>query len=128
METRQHSFSWIPRILSILIIIFISMFAADAFSSDEGFLRQLSDFIMHLLPSFLLLGILIIAWKRELTGGILYILLSLLASPFIYSMNYERNHDMLVSLGVILMITLPVLLAGVLFVVSYTKRKNLPHS
>ena len=122
MATENKGFSWIPRIFTILIILFLSMFALDAFSPELNFWQQFSDFIMHLIPSFILIIILIIAWKRELIGGILLTILGLVMSPFIYSMNYESNHSMLMSIGIILAICLPILIAGVLFIISSTKK------
>jgi len=122
MATANKGFSWLPRIFTMLIILFLGMFALDAFSPELNFWQQLSDFIMHLIPSFTLIIILIIAWKRELIGGILFTILGLVMSPFIYSMNYERNHNMLMSIGIILTICLPILIAGVLFIISSTKK------
>ena len=122
MATANKGFSWIPRIFTMLIILFLGMFALDAFSPELNFWQQLSDFIMHLIPSFTLIIILIIAWNRELIGGILFTILGLVMSPFIYSMNYERNHNMLMSIGIILTICLPILIAGVLFIISSTKK------
>jgi len=122
MATANKGFSWLPRIFTMLIILFLGMFALDAFSPELNFWQQLSDFIMHLIPSFTLIIILIIAWNRELIGGILFTILGLVMSPFIYSMNYERNHNMLMSIGIILTICLPILIAGVLFIISSTKK------
>ncbi|TAH41210.1 MAG: hypothetical protein EYC69_09570 [Bacteroidetes bacterium] len=124
MATTNKGFSWIPRILTMLIILFISMFALDAFSPELNLWQQLSDFVMHLIPSFLLVILLIIAWKRELIGGILFTLLGLIMSPFIYSMNYDRNHNVLMSLGIILAICLPIIVAGILFIISSTKKEQ----
>ena len=122
MATANKGFSWLPRIFTMLIILFLGMFALDAFSPELNFWQQLSDFIMHLIPSITLIIILIIAWNRELIGGILFTILGLVMSPFIYSMNYERNHNMLMSIGIILTICLPILIAGVLFIISSTKK------
>ncbi len=122
MATANKGFSWLPRIFTMLVILFLGMFALDAFSPELNFWQQLSDFIMHLIPSITLIIILIIAWNRELIGGILFTILGLVMSPFIYSMNYERNHNMLMSIGIILTICLPILIAGVLFIISSTKK------
>lgn len=124
MKTKNSGFSWIPRILSLIIIVFIAFFALDVFNSEKDLIQQINDFFVHLIPVFLLIILLIIAWKRELIGGILFIVLSLVMSPFLYSMNYEVNHSMMISLGVILMITLPILSAGVLFVISSGKKNK----
>jgi hypothetical protein len=77
-----------------------------------------------MIPSLVLTIILAIAWKWELIGGILYILLGIVLSPFIYTHNYRMNHSVWISLEVIALITFPFVLAGILFVWShYMKRK-----
>jgi len=79
---------------------------------------------MHMIPSFVLMIILAIAWKWELIGGLLYILLGIGLSPFIYTHNYRMNHSVWMSLEVIALITFPFILAGVLFLLSYFRDKK----
>ncbi len=114
----------LPRILSIFAIGFISLFALDSF--EHGTLgEQILAFLLHMIPSFVLMIILAIAWKWELIGGILYILLGIVLSPFIFTHNYRMNHSIWISLEVIALITFPFILAGSLFVWShYMKRKK----
>jgi hypothetical protein len=118
-------FRWMPRILCILAILFISMFALDSFEPGLTIWQQLGAFAMHLIPSFVLLAILLLAWKRELIGGIIFIVAGICLSPFIFSMNYHNNHSVWMSLGIILLITFPFVIIGVLFIVSHIiKRKR----
>jgi hypothetical protein len=125
MNTTIKLFHWIPRIICILAILFVSVFAADAFGPGRSIQEQLGDFIMHLIPSFILLAILFVAWKWELIGGILFLLIGLGLSPFIYRMNYDMNHSVWMSLGIILAITVPFIIVGILFIMShYLKKKN----
>ena len=125
MNTTIRLFHWIPRIICILAILFVSVFAADAFGPGRSIQEQLGDFIMHLIPSFILLAILFVAWKWELIGGILFLLIGLGLSPFIYWMNYDMNHSVWMSLGIILAITVPFIIVGILFIMShYLKKKN----
>jgi hypothetical protein len=113
----------LPRILSILAIAFVSLFALDSF--DHGTLgEQILAFLIHMIPSFVLTIILAIAWKWELIGGILYILLGIVLSPFIYTHNYRMNHSVWMSLEVIALITFPFILAGILFLLSYFRHKK----
>ena len=113
----------LPRVLSILAIGFVSLFALDSF--EHGTIgEQILAFLMHIIPSFVLIIILVIAWKWELIGGIMYILLGLALSPFIYSHNYRMNHSVWMSLEVIALITFPFILAGILFLLSYFRSKK----
>ena len=77
-------FHWFPRILGIIAILFISMFALDAFAPGLTLGQQLLDFLIHLIPSFVLLGILLTAWKWEKPGGIIFILIGLILSPLVF--------------------------------------------
>ena len=100
------------------------MFALDAFDPDKTIWQQLADFFLHLIPSFILIIFLIIAWKRELIGGIIFILIGLVLSPLIFTHNYNMNQSIWISLGVILTITFPFIIVGILFIVSYRKKKR----
>ena len=115
---------WTPRILGILAILFISMFALDAFHPDLTLWQQLGNFLMHMIPSFILIALLLIAWKWELTGGIIFTLLGLIFTPIVYNHNFKMNHSVGMSLTVVLMITVPFLVVGLLFLAShFIKRK-----
>ena len=61
---------WLPRILSILFIAFISMFALDVFSEPNWPLAL----FMHLIPSYFLVAITVVAWKHEMLGGFLFLI------------------------------------------------------
>ena len=115
---------WTPRILCIIAILFISLFAADAFGHGGGFWKELGDFIIHLIPSFILLVFLIIAWKWELIGGIVLIVIGLIMTPIIYSHNFAMNQNVGMSLVVIASITFPFIVVGVLFIISYYMKKK----
>lgn len=118
-------FYWLPRILCILAILFVSMFALDAFAPGLTIWQQLGAFFMHLIPSLVLLACLIVAWKWEFAGGIIFTLIGLGLSPFIYNLNHSRNHFSVgASLGVVMTITFPFVVVGVLFIVSYFRKKS----
>jgi hypothetical protein len=121
MKNSVNHFHWIPRILSILGILFISIFAFDAFAPGKSLLTEIRDFAIHLIPSFVLLFFLILSWKHELAGGILFLLAGLLFIPLIYSINYQRTQSFWMALGIVLIINLPFIITGILFILSYRK-------
>lgn len=127
MKTSIKVFHTLPRIICILVILFISLFATDAFAPGLTIWQQLGGFFNHLIPSFILLAILIVAWKWEFIGGIIFVVIGLVMSPFVFMLNYNRNHLTVgKSLEVILMITFPFIIVGILFIISsYLKKKNL---
>ena len=118
MQTRNRILYWSPRILAILAILFISLFALDAFEPSLTLWQQLGGFLIHLIPSFVLLLVLLIAWKREMLGGIIFLVLGLGMSPVIFTLNYSNNLSVWLSLGIIAMITFPFVLTGILFIWS----------
>jgi len=124
MKTNIKLIHWIPRILCILAICFISLFALDSFNAELTIWEQLGDFFMHLIPSFVLLAFLILAWKKELIGGVVFIIIGLALSPFIYNHNYNMNQSVSMSLGIIATITLPFVVVGFLFVIGYFMKKR----
>lgn len=129
MKNSLRIFHWFPRILGILAILFLSIFALDSFSPDLTLSQQLTGFIIHLIPSFVLLVFLIIAWKRELTGGLLFAILSLGFTPEIFLHNFRMNHSVPMSIGIVMMLNFPFFVTGVLFVLShFLKKKNLSES
>jgi hypothetical protein len=115
---------WVPRIIVILAILFVSMFALDSFSPGLTLWQQIGGFMIHLIPSFILLGVLVLAWKRELPGGIIFLLIGVGLSPWIYLHNFRMNHSVGMSLLIVLMVTFPFILAGIMFIVSHFVRKR----
>jgi hypothetical protein len=101
------------------------MFAADAFEPGLTLWQQIGGFLIHLIPSFVLILILVIAWKWELIGGTVIAIIGLILTPVIFITNYRMNHSIGMSIGIISMITVPFILVGVLFIIShFMKRKQ----
>lgn len=123
MKRSTQILHWSPRILGVIAILFISLFALDAFDHGESLGQQLLAFLMHLIPSFILLAVLLIAWKWEKIGGIIFILIGLITSPLVFAHNYRMNGSVWMSLLVISLITIPFIIVGLLFVWS-SKRKR----
>lgn len=73
---------WIPRILSIIFILFLSLFAFDVFGTNAPFYKELGGFIIHLLPSIILVIILIVFWKKPTYSGLSFIILAILFTIF----------------------------------------------
>ena len=116
---------WLPRVLCIAAILFISMFALDAFSPGLTIWQQIGAFLIHLIPSFILIALLAVAWNWEYLGGILFLIIGIVFSPIIFQHNYRMNHSVWMSLNVILLITLPFILVGILFLTDHYRKKKL---
>lgn len=77
---------WAPRILSILLLLFLAMFSLDVFEPGLSAGQIVLGLFMHNIPVLILTAVLIISWKREIVGaiafalgGILYIILLLMS-------------------------------------------------
>lgn len=64
---------WAPRIISVAFILFVSMFAFDAFDSADVWWKVALGFLIHLIPSFLLIIGLVIAWRYEWVGALAFV-------------------------------------------------------
>lgn len=78
---------WIPRILSLIFIFILSLFAIDVFSIEASLFQQIGGFIIHLIPSAILLLIMIFFWKKPLYSGLLFILMSIVFALFFNAYN-----------------------------------------
>lgn len=100
---------WLPRALSILFIVFISIFALDVFGQGYSFLETIIALFMHLLPSIILGAALAIAWKFELVGGIIFLFLGI---------GYTISTIGKAHWSVYLFIPLPLFVIGILFLTN----------
>lgn len=100
---------WIPRVLAILFVVFISLFALDAFGEDGTIGEMMIGFLIHLIPSLILLGLLIVAWKCKTIGGWLFIIAGIIFTAF-----FETYGDVITFL----IISGPLFLIGALFLFS----------
>ena len=125
MEKSIKILYWSPRIICILAILFVSIFALDAFNPQLNFWQQISGFLIHLIPSFVFVVLLFVAWKYEYIGGIILVLLGLVFSVVVFRMNYRINESILMSIGIITSITVPFIIAGILFIIGHFKKKSL---
>jgi hypothetical protein len=122
---------WVARILCILAIVFIGLWSVEATEEKVGLGRQILGFLMAppFLMSVVLIIILIIAWKRELIGGILIAFIGLATGALTYILTYRRRLHMpsqgyrsiltAQALNFSVMISLPLIIVGVLFIISY---------
>jgi hypothetical protein len=106
---------WMPRIFTIFAIIFMLMFSLDTLGEKMPLSDKLLGLFMHNIPVLILAVILIIAWKRELIGGILFI--AAFIATAIFFKSFTGNPGSLV-------VILPFLLTGVLFIIHHILYKK----
>lgn len=80
-------FHWLPRLLSAAFVLFVSLFALDTWPSAAGW-GDVAPFLAHLIPSFLLLAAVLIAWKRDLVGAVAFLGF---AALYVVSVGFGRH-------------------------------------
>jgi hypothetical protein len=101
---KKFIFLHLPRVLSILTIIFISIFTLDVFQEPNWPVSLL----IHLIPSFILIIITITAWKNVFLGSILFFITAIFSIFFFSS----------------IIIAAPTFIIGFLFLASHYLLKN----
>lgn len=109
---------WAPRALCIVFALFISIFALDVFSEAKGFWITLLALLMHLIPTFLLLIVLAVSWRREWIAGILFPLLGVLYVVWAWNKPFAAWSTLLLMAG-------PLVLTGALFLLNWYYRGEL---
>ncbi|HOW29667.1 MAG TPA: hypothetical protein PK685_03290 [archaeon] len=115
---------WIPRILSILFILFLAMFSLDVITPEASFLEIVGGLLIHNIPVFILTAILIISWKYEIVGAIAFILGGLLYLLNVLITIIRTPPFEWFYLSWILFISGPAFLIGILFLIGWLKKKS----
>jgi len=110
---------WTPRAICILFAVFTSLFALDVFTEHSGFWTILLALLIHLIPTYIIVAVLVVSWRREAIGGYLFISLGILY--------------LLMAIGkfpwyVYLAISGPLFLVGILFLLNWRYREQLRSS
>lgn len=111
------SLYWAPRVLSIIFICFLALMSLDVFDSGFNFWETIVALFMHNLPALFLLAVLIISWRHEIVGGVVFILAGLgyiallMRNPFEW---YYLSWAMQIS-GI-------AFLTGILFLIGWFKK------
>jgi hypothetical protein len=66
---------WLPRVLGMLFAGFLSIFALDVFSEAHGFLETVLHLLIHLMPSIIILGVVLIGFRWPLLAGVIFLML-----------------------------------------------------
>jgi len=103
---------WFPRVLTIAFIAFLALFALDVFDGSYGFWGTALALFMHLIPNFILTGLLLLAWRWEVVGGWIFICLGA-AVIFVSLLNGFPNLIFLIMVAI-----------GILFLLSHKYSKN----
>ncbi len=110
---RKNTIYWLPRIISIAFVLFLSLFALDVFTEYTGWNLVIAIFI-HLLPSLILLGVIVISWKYDLVGAIIFLGFAVF---YVCMAGFNRPWSWYAC------ISGPAVVIGILFLVSWFQKK-----
>lgn len=116
LSTSKKLLYWAPRVLCIVFLVLTSLFALDVFEESKSIGEIILNLLMHLIPTFILIVILVITWKREWIGGILFI-----AFGFLYIINMWGKFP----LATYIVIAGPLFIIGILFLLNWKYRADL---
>src|SRR3989344_266495 len=105
---------WLPRVLSVAFVLFLSLFALDVFDYYRGW-EVVAALFMHLLPSFVLLAVIAVAWRFELVGTVVFIFA---AFGYIWLVGFDRHWTWYAF------ISGPAFLLGMLYFISWAAKKK----
>src|SRR4030042_656466 len=124
MEKKINKFIyWTPRILSIIFICFLALMSLDVIATELSFWQIVVGLLIHNIPVFILLIVLLISWRHEIVGGVVFILAGILYIVILL-INILRNPSEWYMLFWALQISGPAFLIGILFIVNWIKKRD----
>jgi hypothetical protein len=105
---------WAPRLIGIAVCLFLSLFALDAFTGSKPALEAAGEFLVHVSPVLFLLVVVALSWRWEWVGGLVF---TGIAVAYAY---LARDHAAWIAT-----ISGPLLLVGLLFLVSWSQHRRL---
>jgi hypothetical protein len=110
MTTPAALLHWTPRLLGVLVALFLSIFALDVFDG-RTVLEIVPELLIHLAPAAIVLAIVIVAWRVPLAGAVAFPLLALA-----YAVSVRWRPDWVAVTGG------PLVVVGLLFFASWRAR------
>ncbi|MFH1182262.1 MAG: hypothetical protein V1702_04845 [Candidatus Woesearchaeota archaeon] len=127
MEKKINSFVyWTPRILGIIFVAFLALFSLDVFEAGGSAGGIALGLFMHNIPALILLAVIIISWKHEIVGGIVFILagISFIILNLIREAGTAIVDPWYITVAFSLIIAVPSFLIGILFLVNWRMKKK----
>ena len=105
---------WTPRVLTIAFAMFLALFALDVFNEGYTGWRFLMALVMHLKWPAMVAAVLVLAWRWEWVGTLLF------AGLGMYYLRHNLSHP-----NWILVISGPLFLIASLFLFNWLNRAQL---
>ena len=108
---------WAPRLLCIGFILFVASFARTVFDEYLDAWQTVVALLRHLVPSFIFAAVLLLSWKWEWVGALLF---STFAAYYAFE-NLRHPHW-------VLAISAPLFVVGLLFLLSWLSRSSVKNA
>ena len=99
--------------LCLALAAFVSIFAFDVFKNYQSFWDIMLALVLHLMPTFIILGILKVAWRKEWFGALFF---PLLGALYIYLAWGKWTAIAIVSGSLFIL--------GILFMISFKAKER----
>jgi len=103
----------VAKVLIVIYAIFLSLFSLDAFTGEAPWYMQLGGFLIHLIPTYIVIALAVLAWRNAKTGGIAIIVFGI-----IFTLYYRVYNPV-----TFMMLSFPLFLTGLLFLLG-SKKQN----
>ena len=114
-EPKKTFLYWCPRILGIVFALFMSLFGFDVLDMGYGFPEIILALIMDMMPAILVAIAVVLAWRWEWIGTILFIGLAVL---------YMSMTSLEMDWVTFLLIPLPLTIVGVLWYLAWRQKQK----
>jgi len=114
---------WTPRVLSVIFVIFLFLMSLDVFSMELNFWHTIGALLIHTIPAFILIITLIISWKKEIIGGIAFIIAGLLYIGMILTTAITNGFEWY-YLAWAIQISGVAFFIGILFLIGWFRKKK----
>jgi hypothetical protein len=96
--------------------VFLALFSLDVFDVKRGFVQTALSLLIHNIPSLLVLLVLTLAWHKEWTGAVIFPLFGLF---YLFATKGKEHWSAYI------LITGPLILAGLLFLLAWFKARRI---
>lgn len=123
MKKLNRFLFWAPRVFLILFALFLAVFSLDVFGNNYTLWETAIALFMHNIPSIILLVILLISWKHDLVGSIIFIILGVACVVgviiAIFNLTEADRFNPILIIGSVVF-----LLIGILFLAGWKQGKK----
>jgi hypothetical protein len=119
---KHKSLFWAPRIILIAFALFLAIFSLDVFDSVSSPIQILIGLLMHNIPSFVLIALLLISWNHDKRGGIIFTSLGIACiiwAIVMLAITSERGFNPISIIGAIAFLSI-----GALFLANNHKKRK----